>query len=146
MLLVPVAGTPRLLRNDVPDRRWLRFKLVGTASNRDAVGSEVTLTTSTGTRRRLVSRTHGYLSQSEPVVTFGLAAGETPDVVAGAVADGRSPDADRAGAQSADDHHGSPLGQRSVRKNARTSSTSACGCSRAAKWPPFCIAVQRVML
>ena len=26
----------------------------------------------------LVSRTHGYLSQSEPVVTFGLAAGETP--------------------------------------------------------------------
>ena len=74
----PVAGPPRLLRNDVPNPRWLRVKLVGTASNRDAVGSAVTLTTSAGTRRRLVSRTHGYLSQSEPVVTFGLAAGETP--------------------------------------------------------------------
>ncbi len=78
VLLVPVAGPPRLLRNDVPNPRWLRVKLVGMASNRDAVGSAVTLTTSAGTRRRLVSRTHGYLSQSEPVVTFGLAAGETP--------------------------------------------------------------------
>ena len=78
VLLVPVAGGLRLLRNDLPPGRWLRFKLVGTASNRDAVGTEVTLTTSTGTRRRLVSPTHGYLSQSEPVVTFGLGAGETP--------------------------------------------------------------------
>jgi hypothetical protein len=77
LLLVPVAGRPRLLRNDTPGGRWLRFKLVGVASNRDAVGAEVTLTTSLGTRRRLVSRTHGYLSQSEPVLTFGLAAGES---------------------------------------------------------------------
>jgi hypothetical protein len=76
LLLVPVAGRPRLLRNDTPGGRWLRFKLVGVASNRDAVGAEVTLTTSLGTRRRLVSRTHGYLSQSEPVLTFGLAEGE----------------------------------------------------------------------
>ena len=78
LLLVPVSGMPRLLRNDAPAGRWLRVRLEGTASNRDAVGSEVTLTTSAGARRRLVSRTHGYLSQSEPVVTFGLAPGETP--------------------------------------------------------------------
>jgi hypothetical protein len=37
----------------------------------------VTLTTSHGARRRLVTRTHGYLSQSEPVLTFGLADGES---------------------------------------------------------------------
>ena len=77
LLLVPVAGPVRLLRNDAPPARWLRFRLVGTSSNRDGVGAEVTLTTSRGTRRRLVSRTHGYLSQSEPALTFGLAPGES---------------------------------------------------------------------
>jgi hypothetical protein len=82
VLLVPVTGPPRLLRNDLRDARWLRLKLVGTASNRDAVGTVVTLTTSRGARRRLVSRTHGYLSQSEPVLTFGLAAGETVSALA----------------------------------------------------------------
>jgi hypothetical protein len=77
LLLVGVTGPPRLLRNDTPGGRWLRFKLIGVASNRDAVGAEVTLTTSAGTRRRIVSRTHGYLSQSEDVLTFGLADGES---------------------------------------------------------------------
>ncbi|MGE0361027.1 MAG: CRTAC1 family protein [Vicinamibacterales bacterium] len=77
VLLVPVAGPPRLLRNDLTPARWLRVRLEGVASNRDAVGAEVTLTTSAGTRRRLVSRTHGYLSQSEPILTFGLAPGES---------------------------------------------------------------------
>jgi hypothetical protein len=77
LLLVPVTGRPRLLRNDTAGGRWLRVKLVGTASNRDAVGAEVTLTTSLGARQRLVTRTHGYLSQSEPVLTFGLADGES---------------------------------------------------------------------
>ena len=77
LLLVPVTGPVRLLRNDAAATRWLRLRLVGTASNRDAVGAEATLTTSAGTRRRIVSRTHGYLSQSEPILTFGLAPGET---------------------------------------------------------------------
>jgi hypothetical protein len=77
LLLVPVTGGVRLLRNDLAPARWLRVRLVGTASNRDALGAEVTLTTNRGTRRRLVSRTHGYLSQSEPTLTFGLAPGET---------------------------------------------------------------------
>ena len=36
--------------------------------------------------------------------------------------------------------------QRTVRKKARTSSTSSCGCSMAAKWPPRGIVVHRVML
>src|SRR6185295_20235499 len=35
---------------------------------------------------------------------------------------------------------------RTLRKNARTSSTSSSGCSKAAKWPPRGISVQRVML
>jgi hypothetical protein len=77
LLLVPVTGPPRLLRNDLGDARWLRLRMVGTASNRDAIGTLVTVTTSAGTRRRLVSRTHGYLSQSEPILTFGVAAGES---------------------------------------------------------------------
>ena len=33
------------------------------------------------TRRRIVSPTHGYLSQSDPALTFGLAEGETPETI-----------------------------------------------------------------
>lgn len=38
-----------------------------------------------------------------------------------------------------------PARQRSVAKNARTSSTNSCGCSNAAKCPPRGMAVQWVM-
>jgi hypothetical protein len=40
----------------------------------------------------------------------------------------------------------SSVGYRSVRKNARKSSTSSCGSSIGAKWPPEGITVQRLIL
>lgn len=81
LLIVPVSGPIRLLRNDLAPARWIRLRLVGTASNRDAVGARVELTTSLGVKRRLVSPTHGYLSQSERVLTFGLGPAETATAV-----------------------------------------------------------------
>jgi enediyne biosynthesis protein E4 len=81
LLLVPSAGPLRLLRNDAPPSRWLRLRLVGTASNHDAVGTVVEVDVAGRTLRRLVSPTHGYLSQSEPTLTFGL----PPDVSPGLV-------------------------------------------------------------
>ena len=49
-------------------RAGLRFRLVGTASNaRRGRRVEVHADGASRTRRRLVSRTHGYLSQSEPL-------------------------------------------------------------------------------
>ncbi|MEP7117405.1 MAG: CRTAC1 family protein [Acidobacteriota bacterium] len=81
VLLVPVSGPVRLLRNDQPSGRWARIRLVGAASNHDAVGARVEIGTGTRTARRLVSPTHGYLSQSEATLTFGFAPGESPTTV-----------------------------------------------------------------
>lgn len=81
LLLVPTTGAVRLLRNTVEPRRWFRLRLVGTTSPHDAVGAVVDVTSRGRTRRRVVSATHGYLSQSDPALTFGLAEGETPETI-----------------------------------------------------------------
>jgi hypothetical protein len=81
LLLVPALGPVRLLRNDAAPASWVRVKLVGTVSGHDAIGAVVELTAGGATRRRLVTPTHGYLSQSDPALTFGLAAGSGPVTV-----------------------------------------------------------------
>jgi hypothetical protein len=66
-------GPSRLLRNDNANQNdVLRVRLIGTKSNRDAIGAKVTLTTSTGTLARMVKGGSSYLSQSELPLTFGL--------------------------------------------------------------------------
>ncbi len=81
LLLVPTVGAVRLLRNDATSTRWARIHLVGTASNRDAIGARVDVDTGTRSARRLVSPTRGYLSQSERTLTFGFGPDETPATV-----------------------------------------------------------------
>jgi hypothetical protein len=46
--------------------------LIGTASNRDAVGARVRLTAGGRTQIRDVRTSSGYLSQSDPRLHFGL--------------------------------------------------------------------------
>jgi hypothetical protein len=66
-------GPARLLRNDNANQNdVLRVKLIGTKSNRDAIGAKVTLTTSIGSLTRMVKGGSSYLSQSELPLTFGL--------------------------------------------------------------------------
>jgi enediyne biosynthesis protein E4 len=67
-------GMARLLRNENGNQNdVLRVKLIGTKSNRDAIGAKVTLTTSTGANlTRMVKSGSSYLSQSELPLTFGL--------------------------------------------------------------------------
>ncbi|MBL8137874.1 MAG: CRTAC1 family protein [Acidobacteria bacterium] len=81
LLLVPATGPAKLLRNDVAARRWFRLRLVGTSSPHDAVGAVVEVTSGGRTRRKVVSPTHGYLSQSDAALTFGLTGGETADTI-----------------------------------------------------------------
>ena len=81
VLLVPTTGPVRLLRNDVSGARWARIHLVGTTSTHDAVGARVEVQSGARTQRRLVSATHGYLSQSERTLTFGFGPGEGVDAV-----------------------------------------------------------------
>jgi hypothetical protein len=73
VVLTQVNGPPLLLRNDQKlNHHWLRFKLVGTKCNRDAIGAWVRLRANGQTFWRQVMPTRGYLSQSEMPVTFGL--------------------------------------------------------------------------
>jgi hypothetical protein len=76
LLLINVGEPPRLLRNDGGnagnERHWLGINLVGTKSNRDAVGAKVSVTA--GGRRRIKQRLGGtsYCSASDPRLLFGL--------------------------------------------------------------------------
>ena len=66
-------GKPLLLRNDQAlGNHWLRVKLTGKAANRDGVGAMLKLKSGETTQWRLVTAARSYLSQSEPVATFGL--------------------------------------------------------------------------
>jgi hypothetical protein len=67
-------GPARLVRNDNANQNdVLRLRLIGSKSNRDAVGAKVTLTTNSGvTLARMVKGGSSYLSQSELPLTFGL--------------------------------------------------------------------------
>lgn len=81
LLLVPTSGPVRLLRNDAAAGRWIRLRLVGRTSPHEAIGAVVEVTSGSRTQRRLVTPTHGYLSQSDRDLTFGFAAGETPETI-----------------------------------------------------------------
>jgi hypothetical protein len=73
LLVLNVNDRPRLLRNDLANsNHWLELRLIGTASNRDAVGARVRLTAGGHTQTRDVRTSSGYLSQSDPRLHFGL--------------------------------------------------------------------------
>lgn len=73
VVLTQVGGAPLLLRNDQNlGHHWLRIKLIGKKSNRDAIGAKVKVRVGDQTLVRQVMPTRSYLSQSELPVTFGL--------------------------------------------------------------------------
>lgn len=82
-LLIMAAGKPpRLLRNDQQlGHHWLRLKLVGKKSNRDAIGATVRVTAGKVTQTQQVMPTRSYLSQVELPLTFGLGSASTIDRV-----------------------------------------------------------------
>jgi enediyne biosynthesis protein E4 len=73
LLLTTNNGPAYLYRNDqVGGNRSIRFRLVGTKSNRDAIGAIVRIYHSGQTQTRTVHGGSSYLSQSELPVTFGV--------------------------------------------------------------------------
>ncbi len=73
LLLTTNNGPVYLFRNDQKSgNRSLRLKLIGTKSNRDAIGAMVTLESGGVTQSRMVKSGSSYLSQSELPITFGL--------------------------------------------------------------------------
>jgi enediyne biosynthesis protein E4 len=82
LVLTQVGGPPLLLRNDQAlGHHWIRLKLVGTKSNRDAIGAWIRVRVNGQTLWRQVMPTRSYLSQSELPVTIGLGQATNPDEV-----------------------------------------------------------------
>ena len=66
---------PMVLVSDLSEKKLLRFiqvQLVGTTSNRDALGAKVVLHSASGTQTRFHDGQSGYLSQSRAPLYFGL--------------------------------------------------------------------------
>ena len=72
-LVVNMNDTPTLLRNDtLRTRHWLTLRLIGTKSNRDAIGAKV-IVEAGGRRQTAIVRGDGsYMSHSDVRAHFGL--------------------------------------------------------------------------
>lgn len=82
VIMTQTGGAPLLLRNDQAlHHHWIRLKLVGTKSNRDAIGAWIKVRVGGQTLSRQVMPTRGYLSQSELPVTIGLGTAAKPEAV-----------------------------------------------------------------
>jgi hypothetical protein len=82
VVLTQISGPPLLLRNEQPrGPHWLRLKLTGTKSNRDAIGAWIKVRVGGRTLSRQVMPTRSYLSQSELPVTIGLSEASKVDGV-----------------------------------------------------------------
>ena len=73
LLMTTNNGPAVLLRNDQQaGNRSLRLRLIGTSSNRDAIGATVRIFHDGTSQSRVVQSGSSYLSQSELPVTFGI--------------------------------------------------------------------------
>jgi hypothetical protein len=73
LLITTNNGPAHIYRNDqLGGNRSIRFRLVGTKSNRDAIGARVRIFMGGLIQSRLVKGGSSYLSQSELPITFGL--------------------------------------------------------------------------
>jgi enediyne biosynthesis protein E4 len=72
LLLTTNNGPAYLYRNDQLGNHSIRFRLVGTKSNRDAIGATVRVFANGLTQSQMVKGGSSYLSQSELPLTFGL--------------------------------------------------------------------------
>jgi hypothetical protein len=79
LLVTTNNGPARLYRNDTTGNRSIRFRLRGTASNRDAIGAVVRIEHGGAAQTRIVKGGSSYLSQSELPLTFGVGRRETID-------------------------------------------------------------------
>ncbi len=73
VLITTNNGPAYLYRNDqLSDNSSIRFRLIGTKSNRDAIGATVRLFYEGESPSRMIKSGSSYLSQSELPVTFGV--------------------------------------------------------------------------
>ena len=73
VVIVGCGQKPRLLRNDQDlGNHWLRVRLRDRGKNWEAIGAQIQIQLGEERLTRVISPTRSYLSQSEPVASFGL--------------------------------------------------------------------------
>jgi hypothetical protein len=73
LLLTTNTGSAYLYRNDqLAGNHSIRFRLVGTKSNRDGIGATIRIVSGGLSQSRMAKSGSSYLSQSELPLTFGL--------------------------------------------------------------------------
>ncbi|HEU4749025.1 MAG TPA: CRTAC1 family protein [Gemmatimonadaceae bacterium] len=82
-VIVANQNQPALLYRSYPDsnNHWIAFKLVGTRSNRSAIGTEVILESGDLKQRRIIDGGSGFASQNDRRLHFGLGQREWIDRV-----------------------------------------------------------------
>jgi hypothetical protein len=82
-VIVANQSQPAVLYRNRPDsaNHWIGFRLVGTRSNRSAIGAEVLLESGELTQRRVVDGGSGFASQNDRRLHFGLGRREWVDRV-----------------------------------------------------------------
>jgi hypothetical protein len=82
-VIVANQNQPAVLYRDQPDsaNHWIGFRLVGTRSNRSAIGAEVVMEASGLTQQRIVDGGMGFASQNDRRLHFGLGRREWVDRV-----------------------------------------------------------------
>ena len=81
-IIVNIDDLPDVLRNEQgTSNHWVAFALVGTRSNRNAIGARVTVTTAARVRVGEVRPSGSYLSSNDARVHFGLGATDHIDRV-----------------------------------------------------------------
>jgi hypothetical protein len=82
-VIVANQNQPAVLYRDYPDsaNHWIAFHLIGTRSNRSAIGAEVVLETGDLRQRRVVDGGSGFASQNDRRLHFGLGRHEWIDRV-----------------------------------------------------------------
>ncbi len=81
VLFTTNGGPVYLFHNEGSKNRSIRFKLVGTRSNRDGIGAIVRVTAGGETQAQMLRSGSTYLSQNELIVTAGLAQNRKADAV-----------------------------------------------------------------
>ena len=81
MVIMNINEPPSLLRNDAPDgNHWLKVKLVGTQSNRSAIGSRVLVHFNGKVQLQDLLSQQSYLSCNDPRLHFGLGKAKAADI------------------------------------------------------------------
>ena len=81
MLIVNMNEPPSLLRNDLRGQdHWIKVKLIGTKSNRSAIGARVLVHYGEKKQAQSLASQSSYYSANDPRLHFGLGAAQVVDI------------------------------------------------------------------